>query len=242
MLLQKMKELIEGEPETFKQLYESIFGAQIINTVVAGSPAPERIEELTHDLENKIYSSDFWKNSDNEKIKSLVDGILDPCIPEEERKQLLADALDEAVKSHKGSMIFKQQEYNPSKSVGMRDYYKILANCINEVITRSTYEAIPFRFIYIPSKKQLRLEAEAIAGKYRNNGDGIILDFDYLNKNLFGSRMYITTERQGNEMVFYYTRMNGNVIAKQYEITTMSLTDYEKAKNKKQPTLIIKTN
>lgn len=243
--LNKLKQIIEEQPELFKSIYESIFGTQnsIINNVVnSGSPySGARIEELKDELESKIFSNDFWKNSDNDKLKTLVDGILDPCLSEEEKQEILLDAFNEAINSNKGSMIL-QKQYNPSKPVGMRNYYEILVKCINQVVSKSTYEAIPFRFIYIPNKRELRLESEAIAGKYRNNQDGTVLGFDYLNEYFFGGRMYITTGRQGDEIVFYYTKMNGNVIAKQYQITTMSLTDYEKAKNVKQPTLKIKVS
>lgn len=245
--LNKLKEIINNDPAIFKSIYESIHGSQsVINTVVAGTGAqysPNDIgSDLQQELESQIFIPDFFKNADEGKLKSLVDGILDNSLSDEQKKELIFDALREAINSNKGSMIL-QKQYNPSKPVGLRNYYEYLVNGTNNVVKRSTYEAIPFRFIYIQNKRELRLESEAIAGKYRNNEDATVLDFDYLNRNFFGNNMIIRSERQGNEIVFYYARMNGKTIGYQKEITTMSLTDHEKVKNMKPATLkFVKTN
>jgi hypothetical protein len=234
---QRLKEIIEGEPETFKQLYESIFGSQnsIINTVVpagtAGSQySPNDIgsEELQNQLETQIYTPDFFKNADESKITALVDGILDDSLSVDQKKELINDIINQ-IKNNK-TLVFKQQEYVSNKPIGLRNYYSILANSINKPITRSVYENIPFRFIKVGS--DIRLKSIPEAGTYRNNNDGVILDFDYVNRNLFNGNMIIRVERRNDELIFYYVRMNGKVIMKQYQITTMSFADYEKAKKK----------
>ena len=74
--LQKLKELIENYPELFKNIYESIHGAQsIINNIVAGSAgsqysgATERIEEYR----DKINDDGFLQSVDENKIKELIE-------------------------------------------------------------------------------------------------------------------------------------------------------------------------
>ncbi len=151
--LNKLKQIIEEYPEIFKQIYETIFGSQpVLNSVVTssgGNISPERIEEIKHDLEYQIFTPDFWKNTDTDKLSSLLDGILNPLLPEEERKQLLIDAFEEALKVDKGKMIINQQQYNPSKPTGIRRYYTPMIRAIGEIITKSTYESFPFRFIKV---------------------------------------------------------------------------------------------
>lgn len=244
------KELVD-HPEALKALLESItqmnMGSPIGSGVTVSNSGSQYSQndigsELQHDLEYQIFTPDFFKNADEQKLKALVDGILDNSLSDDQKKELIFDALREAINSNKGSMII-QKQYNPSKPVGLRNYYEYLINGTNNVVTRSTYEAIPFRFIYIQNKRELRLESESIAGKYRNNEDATVLDFDYLNRNFFGNNMIIRSERQGDEMVFYYARMNGKIIAYQKEITTMSVTDYNKVKKIKPSTLkFAKTN
>lgn len=231
MLYEKLAGLINSDPEQFKAIYESIFGVQnsIINTVVpaAGSQySGARIEELKDDLETKIYSSDFWKNSDNDKLKSLVAGILDHCLTDEDKQELLVDAFQEAVKSNKTIILPKQYNSNP-KSEGLRNYYTILANSINSKVTKSLYEVIPFRFIKV--QNQLRLKSVSEAGTYRNNKDATELDFDYVNQNYFHNQMYLKMEANTDTRELTFSYAVGNTKLK---ITTMSFSDYEKAKGK----------
>ncbi|MPM97572.1 hypothetical protein SDC9_144747 [bioreactor metagenome] len=122
-------------------------------------------------------------------------------------------------------MVFKQQEYTPSKSIGLRNYYTILINAINNFVTKSTYEAIPFRFIKVDN--QIRLKSISESGIYKNNDDGTILDFDYVNRNWFQNQMKIKTETGNKELTFFYIGGNSRI-----KITTMSFNDYEKAKGK----------
>ncbi|HOW14518.1 hypothetical protein [Methanosarcina sp.] len=250
--LHKLKEIIEDEPEVFKNIYESIHGTQNSpfsagNMVSGGSSgsqySPNDIgSKLQEKLQSQIFTADFFKNVNEDKLSALVDGILDNSLSDEQKKELLLDAFQEAINSNKGSIII-QKQYNPSKPVGLRNYYEYLVNGENQIVTRSIYEEIPFRFIYIQNKRELRLESESIAGKYRNNEDATVLDFDYLNRNFFGNNMIIRSERQGDEIVFYYARMNGKIIAYQKEITTISVTDYNKVKKIKPSTLkFAKTN
>lgn len=240
MLLQKMKELIEGQPELFKSIYESIFGAQpVINTVVAGgtSYTPNNYsDDIIHEIENKIYSNDFWKNSDNEKLKSLVDGILDPCLTQEEKQELLIDAFSEAVKSNK-TMVFKQQEYNSSKPIGQRHYYEYLVSAVDKLVTKPLYEKIPFRFIRVGN--ELRLKSRSESGIYQNNKDANELDFDYVNRQYFQNRMMIKKipNNEKREHDFYYA--NGNFGRK---ITTISFDDFDNVKGKPRSTLKIKSS
>lgn len=228
--LQKLKEIIENKPELFKSIYESIFGAQpVINTVVAGSTSQyspnEYGGEIVHEIEGKIYSPDFWKNSDNEKLKSLVNEFLDPCLPDEEKQQLLLDAFEEAVKSQK-TIVFKQAEYQSSKPIGERKYYEILVAAINHPVTKSLYEKIPFRFMQVG--KEIRLRSRNENGLYRNNKDGIELKFEEVNQKYFHNQMTIKTKPNNDkrELEFYYVGGNFGRL-----ITTMSFDDYTDIKN-----------
>lgn len=228
--LNKLKEIIENYPELFKSIYENVHGAQNSifsagNVVAGGSQySPNDIgSELQQELESQIFIPDFFKNADEGKLKSLVDGILDNSLSDEQKKQLILDALDQARTNN--TMVFKQQEYTPSKSIGLRNYYTILINAINNFVTKSTYEAIPFRFIKVDN--QIRLKSISESGIYKNNDDGTILDFDYVNRNWFQNQMKIKTETGNKELTFFYIGGNSRI-----KITTMSFNDYEKAKGK----------
>jgi hypothetical protein len=242
----KLKQLIEEYPSVFKELYESIFGIQnsilgatsggYVSPVGATSHSPDiGSEEIKEELENKIYSSDFWKNSNDDKLESLIDGILDPCLSDEDRKELILNMLDKAMKSNK-TMVFKQQEYH-SNPVGERKYYEILVRCIDQRVSKQTYEVIPFRFIYVQSKKELRLEAKHIAGKYRNNADAEEKSFEEVNSRIFSNMMTMRTkiDSEKREITFFYgSGKMGNVMTTpaKYVITTMSFDDYNNAKSK----------
>ncbi|KKG74335.1 hypothetical protein DU43_10615 [Methanosarcina mazei] len=228
MLLQKLKELIEGEPETFKGIYENIFGFQpVINTVIAGSGS--QYSGAIEDYRDKINDDGFLQSLNEDKIKEIIE-LDDP--------ELLTDFvinLKDYYQRHKSPMIFKQQEYVSNKPTGSRVYYQYLVNAINNFVTKSTYEAIPFRFIKVDT--QIRLKSISESGIYKNNDDGTILDFDYVNRNWFQNQMKIKTEPGNKELTFFYVGGNSRI-----KITTMSFNDYEKAKNKQQPTLKFKTN
>jgi len=242
------KELVD-HPEALKALVEALtqmnIGSPIGSGVTVASNSGSQYsnndlgnnEELKRELNNKIFNSDFWKNTNDNKLQLLVNGILNDSLTTEEREELLIDALDQAANSHKGSIVFKQQEYTPGKSIGLRNYYTILINAINNFVTKSTYEAIPFRFIKVDN--QIRLKSISESGIYKNNDDGTILDFDYVNRNWFHNQMKIKTETSNKELTFFYIGGNSRI-----KITTMSSTDYDKVKNKKQQqqTLRIKTS
>ena len=117
----------------------------------------------------------------------------------------------------------------------MRVYYEYLVNGINHIVTRPLYEKIPFRFIKVGN--QIRLKSISESGTYRNNNDGTILDFDYVNRNWFQNQMKIKTETSNNELTFFYIGGNSRI-----KITTMSVTDYNNVNNKKHPTLRFKTS
>jgi hypothetical protein len=232
MLLQKMKELIDEQPEIFKSIYESIFGVQsatnifgsqpIINNNSGGSQySPNDVgSELQHDLEYQIFTPDFFKNADEQKLKALVDGILDNSLSNDQKKQLILDAFEEAIKSN-NTITIKQQEYQSSKPVGQRNYYEILINAIDHIVSKSTYEAIPFRFMQVG--KEVRLKSRNENGLYRNNKDGIELKFEEVNQKYFQNRMTIKTKRnpEKRELEFYYVGGNFGRL-----ITTMSFDDY----------------
>lgn len=235
-------QLIE-HPEALKNLVETItqmnIGSSNSNPVIVGAGTSYNdnlgSEELRKEFEGKIFDSNFWKNTDNEKLKGLVNGILNGSLSYEDKEQLLIDALDEAANSHKGSIIFKQQEYVSSKSIGLRNYYEYLIKGINRSVTKPLYEAIPFRFIKVDN--EIRLKSISEAGTYRNNNDAKELDFDYVNRQLFQNQMMIKTQKNDNELIFFYT--NGYL---KYQITTMSFNDYEKAKSKSQSGIKLKIN
>lgn len=238
-------QLIE-HPEALKNLVETItqmnIGSPIGSGVTVASNSGSQYndnfgnEELKQELNSKIFNNEFFKNADELKLKTLIDGILDPCLTQEEKQELMLDAFQEAVKSNK-TMIFKQQEYQSNKPIGERRYYEVMVKAVNQLISRSTYEAIPFRFIRVGN--DIRLKSIAESGTYRNNQDGTILDFDYVNRNWFQNQMKIKTETGNKELTFFYIGGNSRI-----KITTMSSTDYDKVKNKKQQqqTLRIKTS
>lgn len=224
--LHKLKEIIEDEPEVFKNIYESIHGAQnlIINTMNAGSAgsqysgaSPEKIEEY----KEKINDDGFLQNVNEDKIKELIE-LGDP--------ELLTGFfinLNDYHQRHKSSMTFKQQEYVSNKPVGLRAYYEYLVAGIDKFVTRSLYEKIPFRFIKVGN--DIRLKSIPESGTYSNNQDGKIMDFDYVLRNVFQNRMMIKAQKNDNELIFFYTDGYTN-----YKITTMCLNDYNKVKNKSQ--------
>ncbi|BBL63979.1 hypothetical protein MSMAT_1951 [Methanosarcina mazei TMA] len=227
------KELVD-HPEALKALLESItqmnIGSPIGSGVTVASNSGSQYndnfgnEELKQELNSKIFNNEFFKNADELKLKTLIDGILDPCLTQEEKQELMLDAFQEAVKSNK-TMIFKQQEYQSNKPIGERRYYEVMVKAVNQLISRSTYEAIPFRFIRVGN--DIRLKSIAESGTYRNNQDGTILDFDYVNRNWFQNQMKIKTEPGNKELTFFYIGGNSRI-----KITTMSFNDYEKAKGK----------
>lgn len=239
------KELV-NHPETLKSLVETItqmnIGSSNSNPVIVGAGSQYSSndlgnEELKNELNAKIFSSDFWKNTDNDKLKTLVDRILNNSLTAEEREEFLLDALSEAVNSHKGSVIINKQYNSNPKSEGERKYYSILVNSINKPVTRSVYEAIPFRFIKVGS--EIRLKSVSESGTYRNNNDAKELDFDYVNRTYFYNSMTIKSKPnpEKRELEFYYVGGHSK-----YEITTMSFTDYEKAKRKSSEKQTLKIN
>ncbi|WP_424353661.1 hypothetical protein [Methanosarcina mazei] len=234
----KFRELISESPEKFKTIYEFVIGSGVSG--VSGAPLgsvgsvgtqyPSNnlgSEELKQELNNKIFNSDFWKNTDNDKLKLLTNDILNSSLSNDEKEELLIDALAVAVNSHKGSMIINKQYNSNPKSEGERKYYFILVNSINKPVTRSVYEAIPFRFIRVGS--EIRLKSISESGTYKNNQDATILDFDFVKKTYFNNQMIIKTQRddQKRELEFYYVGGYKN-----FKITTMSFADYQKAANK----------
>ncbi|KKG92428.1 hypothetical protein [Methanosarcina mazei] len=225
--LHKLKELIENYPELFKNIYESIHSAQsIINNIVAGSGS--QYSGAINEYRDKINDDGFLQSLNEDKIKEIIE-LGDP--------ELLTDFvinLQDYYQRHKSPMIFKQQEYN-SKPTGERKYYEYLVNGIDKFVTKPLYEVIPFRFIKVGN--QIRLKSTSESGIYRNNDDGTILDFDYVNRNWFQNQMKIKTETNNNELIFYYFGGNAKI-----KITTMSFSDYNNVKNKKQPTLRFKTS
>ena len=217
---QKFAELINNDPATFKQIYESVVGCSLANTFSSGSSGGYNNEELN----SKIYNNDFWKNANEDELNNLINSVTSGKLNEDET-ELLCDALMEARNANKGSMALKP--YNPSKPEGLRKYYSLLVNCINKPVTKGAYEEIPFKFIYIPNKNIIRLESMPVAGVYRNNEDGKILDFDYANKKYFNNNMTIKLKNTGKELEFYYVGEFSK-----YMITTMSFADYNKALKK----------
>ena len=116
---------------------------------------------------------------------------------------------------------------------GERKYYKILVKSIDKPVTKSLYKEIPFVFIYVSSKNELRLESESIAGRYRNNKDAIFIDFELVNQRFFYNNMQIKTKNNGNELEFYYAVVDGKgTWGFNRKITTMSFSDYQKVVNK----------
>ena len=101
-------------------------GVKVVNTVgTAGSQYSSNdygSEELKQGLESKIYSSDFFKNADESNLKLLADGILSDSLSREEKEQLLLDALQKAVNTHKGSMVLNR-EFKSSKPDGSPSLY-----------------------------------------------------------------------------------------------------------------------
>lgn len=230
--LNKLKEIIENYPELFKSIYENVHGAQNSifpagNVVAGGSQySPNDIgSELHQELESQIFTPDFFKNADEQKLKSLVDGILDNSLSDEQKKQLILDAFGEAMKSNK-TMVFKQQEYQSSKPIGERKYYEYLVAAIDHPVTKSLYEKIPFRFMQVG--KEIRLRSRNENGLYRNNKDGIELEFEEVNQKYFQNRMTIKIKSnyEKRELEFYY--VGGNFGLK---ITTISFDDYSAIKN-----------
>jgi hypothetical protein len=232
MLLQKMKELIESQPELFKSIYEIIFGVQSATNIIGSTSftgnqySPNDVgSELQHDLEYQIFTPDFFKNADEQKLKALVDGILDNSLSDEQKKQLILDAIEEAAKSQK-TITVKQPEYQSSKPIGLRDYYEILIAAEGKVVTKSTYEALPFRFLKVGN--ELRLKGKGEVGTYRNNNDSKDLNFYEANAQYFNNRMIIKRipNFEKREHEFYYSY--GSFGKK---ITTISFDDYTKVKN-----------
>ena len=227
--LNKLKQLIEGQPEIFKSIYESIFGVQqnnIINSIVNNSSQYSDYEignkdDVIEEIRGKIEDKTFFTNVNEDKLESLVNGLLNDSLSLEEKKDLIIDALYNAANANKGSITIKQQEYNSSKPIGQRKYYEYLVNGINHVVTRPLYEAIPFRFIKVGN--QLRLKSVSEAGTYRNNKDASELDFDYVNRVGFKNQMIIKTKEipEKRELEFYYVGGNLRLL-----ITTMSFDDY----------------
>lgn len=90
-------------------------------------------------------------------------------------------------------------------------------------------------FIFVPSKKELRLESESIAGKYRNNKDAVFIDFDIVNQRFFHNNMQIKTKNnpEKTELEFYYIVVDKRGIwGFSLLITTMCFDDYHKVVNK----------
>ena len=228
----KFRELINENPEKFKTIYESVIGSGV-SGVTLGSVGTHYSSnnygsgELKHELESKIFNSNFFKDADEGKFKTLVDGIMNGSLSAEEKEELLINALTEATNTYKGSIILKTPEYQSSKPEGERRYYSLLVRCVDQRVTRSVYENLPFRFIRVGN--ELRLKSIPEAGTYRNNKDATILDFDFVNKTYFNNQMVIKTQRndQKRELEFYYVGGYKN-----FKITTMSFADYMKAKSK----------
>ncbi|KKG13055.1 hypothetical protein EO92_07740 [Methanosarcina sp. 2.H.A.1B.4] len=238
---QKLANIINNDPVKFKEIYESIVSSiggsvcSVGSSVSVGNQYSSNdfgSEELKQELNSKIFDNEFFKNADEGKLKTLVDGILKGSLTTEEREELLIDALQEAVNSHKGSMVLNR-ESKSSKPDGERKYYKILVKSIDKPVTKFLYKEIPFVFIFVSSKNELRLESESIAGRYRNNKDAIFIDFDLVNQRFFHNNMQIKTKNNGKELEFYYAVVDGKgTWGFNRKITTMSFSDYQKALNK----------
>ncbi|WP_424353512.1 hypothetical protein [Methanosarcina mazei] len=232
--LNKLKQLIEGQPEIFKSIYESIFGVQqnnIINSIVNNSSQYSDYDignkdDVIEEIRGKIEDKTFFTNVNEDKLESLVNGLLNDSLSIEEKKDLIMDALYNAANANKGSITIKTPEYQSSKPIGLRDYYEILIAAEGKVVTKSTYEALPFRFLKVGN--ELRLKGKGEVGTYRNNNDSKDLNFYEANAQYFNNRMIIKRipNFEKREHEFYYSY--GSFGKK---ITTISFDDYTKVKN-----------
>jgi hypothetical protein len=255
---QKILEIINNDPDKFKEIYESVFGKQSFNNfmgfVASGGNSDTEInddnhytDEQKHEIEGKIYDKDFWKDADFEKITELIKAATFEKL-NSDQCEMMAEAILEARDTYKGSMILQQPVYSKTKPEGERHYYKILANNIGNKVTKEMFEKINYKFFYIKSTREVRLKYFTECGLYRNNNDAEDIVYERAVEKLFKGNMIITKENNGKELVFYYS---GGRIGRcssacaSYKITTMSYDDYHTATenvNVKQKVNIITQN
>lgn len=230
------KELVD-HPEALKALLESItqmnIGSPIGSNVIdsnSGNYNANDIgsnEELMKEINTKITDSNFWKNIDYNKIEQLITTATSGKLTDEE-SELLADIVHQATNSNKGSMIINR-EHNPSKPVGLRKYYTILVKAENRLVSKSTYESLPFRFIKVGN--ELRIRSQMESGLYEKNKDAIEVRFELVNNIYFYNRMSIIMKynQQKKEYLYYYAVVDGKGnCGFALPITTISYNDYEK--------------
>lgn len=244
---EKLAELINNDPERFKEIYKLAVGVNSGNTFgsVGGSGSgnyqylendfgnrESRIEEMRE----KIKDDGFLQDLNLDKIEELVKlGDTD----------LLTDFyinLNDYHKRQKGPMVL-QREHAPSKPEGLRDYYTVIVKATNHLVSKPTYEKIPFRFISVGNKQELRLKSTSEAGTYRNNRDAVELGFEYVNSKYFYNRMSIIMKfnSQKKEYMFYYAVVDGKGnCGFALPITAISYNDYEKVQKQIQGEMKLK--
>lgn len=244
---EKLAELINKDPERFKEIYKLAVGVNSGNTFgsVGGSGSgnyhysendfgnrESRIEEMRE----KIKDDGFLQDLNLDKIEELVKlGDTD----------LLTDFyinLNDYHKRQKGPMVL-QREHAPSKPEGLRDYYTVIVKATNHLVSKPTYEKIPFRFISVGNKQELRLKSTSEAGTYRNNRDAVELGFEYVNSKYFYNRMSIIMKfnSQKKEYMFYYAVVDGKGnCGFALPITAISYNDYEKVQKQIQGEMKLK--
>ncbi len=241
----ELRDIILNDSERFKEIYESIFGENSFNNFTSfiaysnqskdnsfGGNRDAKIEEMREKIEN----DGFLQDLNLDKIEELVKlGDAD----------LLTDFyinLNDYHKRQKSPMIL-QKEYAPSKPEGLRDYYTVLVKATNHLVSKSTYEKIPFRFISVGNKQELRLKSTSEAGVYRNNKDAVELGFEHVNSKYFYNRISIIMRfnSQKREYVFYYAVVDGKGnCGFTFPITTISYDDYEKVQKQIQGEMKLK--
>ena len=237
-LYDKLGEIIKDDQDQFKAIYESIFGAQQNNIIGSAGIINNSPQYSDHDIGSKedaekeinsqIYDKTFFKDVNDDKLKSLLNMIKNSPLSDDEKEKMVIDALMEAANTNKGGMTLVTTQYQ-SRPQGERKYYAVLVSAINHKVTKGLYESMPFKFIIMDTTGELRLEADPFAGKSRNDGDSKIANFDYVNHKYFDNSMMIRTKpnEEKQELEFYYVGTKIN-----YKITTMSYNDYTKAKSK----------
>ena len=244
----EIEKLLINHPEIAKSMAEVILGHNLGSPNISGGIVNNlsqfsnndygSVEELKQDIESKIYDKEFLKDADINKINALATILADGSLTLEERQDYIADTISEALNANKGGMTLKTTIYQ-TKPEGARNYYPILISAMNQKVTKSLYDALPFRFIEMKLTKEVRLEAISHAGKSRNDGDSTEIPFDRVNAEQFNNQMTIKTNpnNEKQEIDFYYVGSKWN-----YKITTMSFNDYRKTSTtSKQPQMRINT-
>ena len=192
------------------------------------------VEEMKESIESKIQDPEFFKNTDPEKLDSLISMMADGSLTVEDRENYIATIIDQLEKLNKPSMILPKQDYSGTKSIGARKYYVPLVRAIDQHVSKALYDSLPFKFIRVGN--DLRLKSISEAGMYRNNKDASELGFDFVNQNFFNNQMTVKTQYDADkkELTFYYSYGNRNI-----KLTKMDYNDYVEAKNKG---VIVKAN